>query len=285
MNLGGYSIKLIEAGDFGLDGGAMFGVVPKNLWQKAYSEADDKNRIKLSTRLMYMEGHGKKILVDTGNGTKLADKLVSIYGIDPADLGAAHKLMDVGINPDEITDVILTHLHFDHVGGATELDGKGNPVPAFRNAKYHVQKEQLDWARNPTIKDRASFMPENYEPIVNEGMLETLDGEGELFPNIHVFPIDGHTKGMQMLKISGDRDSLVYFADLAPTSAHLSLPYVMGYDNEPLKTLAEKEKYVLPAAEDKNIVVFEHDAYTKFGRLTMSDRGPKVENDSSINFD
>jgi glyoxylase-like metal-dependent hydrolase (beta-lactamase superfamily II) len=165
------------------------------------------------------------------------------------------------------------------------LDGKGNPVPAFRNAKYHVQKEQLDWARNPTIKDRASFMPENYEPIVNEGMLETLDGEGELFPNIHVFPIDGHTKGMQMLKISGDRDSLVYFADLAPTSAHLSLPYVMGYDNEPLKTLAEKEKYVLPAAEDKNIVVFEHDAYTKFGRLTMSDRGPKVENDSSINFD
>lgn len=281
MEIGGYKIRLINAGDFALDGGAMFGVVPKALWERGYHTADDKNRIKLSTRLLYLEGQGRKILVDTGNGTKLDEKSQKIYDIDPADNGPAAKLREAGLDPNTITDVILTHLHFDHVGGATEMSQTGEAVPVFPNAKYHVQKAQLDWARNPTMKDRASFMPENYEPLDADGLLHTIDGPGEIFPNIHVQPLDGHTRGMQMLQISGDGAPLVYFADLCPTHGHLKLPYVMGYDNEPLKTLEEKQKHITQAAEEGAICVFEHDAYLPYSKLMMSDRGPALDTENT----
>jgi len=285
MQIGDYQIRLIEAGNFGLDGGAMFGVVPKTLWTKAYQVPDEMNRIELSTRLLYLEGNGRKILVDTGNGTKLDEKSQKIYKINSLDRGPAEQLKSIKIDPTEITDVILTHLHFDHVGGATEYDENGVLRPTFENAKYYVQKKQLEWARNPSPKDRASFMPENYEPLVEEGLLETIEGEGELFPGIHVKPLDGHTKAMQMLTIDGKGSKdLVYFADLCPTSAHLKLPYVMGYDNYPLTTLEEKKKYLLPAAEESSIVVFEHDAFTKFGRLQIGLKGPEVVSDNAIVF-
>ncbi|GAB5465110.1 MAG: MBL fold metallo-hydrolase [Candidatus Kapaibacteriales bacterium] len=279
MVVGKYNISLINVGDFALDGGAMFGVVPKTLWSRSYEEGDYKNRISLCTRLMIIEGEGKKILVDTGNGNKLDEKSKKIYRIDDGNSSLVSILENAGHTPESFTDILLTHLHFDHVGGATVFDSNGVAVPSFPNIPHHIQKEQLDWARNPSPKDRASFMPENYEPIADAGLFDILEGAGELFPGIHVYPLYGHTKGMQMIRIDGGNEtkSLSYFADLCPTSAHLKLPYVMGYDNFPMSTMEEKNTHIVKVAEEGDIAVFEHDAYTSAAILEMTVKGPGIK--------
>ncbi|RMF33082.1 MAG: MBL fold metallo-hydrolase, partial [Chlorobiota bacterium] len=181
MKLGKYTVRLLDAGRFGLDGGAMFGVVPKPLWSKAYHPGDQVNRIPMATRLLLIEWDDRRLLVDTGNGTKLSPKLQEIYAIDTAYPALPRLLVEAGIPPESITDVVLTHLHFDHAGGATTIDGSAI-VPTFPNARYYVQADQLAWARNPTEKDRASFMPENYEPLVEAGLLDLVEGSVHLTP-------------------------------------------------------------------------------------------------------
>jgi glyoxylase-like metal-dependent hydrolase (beta-lactamase superfamily II) len=272
MKLGSYTVRLLDVGRFGLDGGAMFGVVPKPLWSKAYHPGDAVNRIPMATRLLLIEWENRRALVDTGNGSKLSPKLRDIYAIDTTFPSLEHALERAGIAPASITDVILTHLHFDHAGGATRLEGSA-AVPTFPNARYYVQADQLAWARNPTEKDRASFMPENYEPLVDAGLLDTLEGSVHLTPELSLHPVFGHTQAMQMLLLQTEDGTLFYPADLLPTHAHIPVPYVMGYDNYPLTTIREKKHWLERAASENWIVVFEHDAFIAAGTVTKTEKG------------
>lgn len=276
MIIGGYKINVIEMTTFALDGGAMFGVIPKPLWERTYTPADEKNRINMTTRLVLLEGNGKKILIDTGIGNKFDDKFGEIYKVNREESNVERALKSYGYNPDDITDVILTHLHFDHVGGATKLEN-GELIPTFKNAEYYVQQDQYKWALNPTPKDRASFIPDNYVPLLNHNRLNLIGGEGTLFPNIDVIPINGHTKAMQMVKIYDDKETLLYITDLCPTSAHILAPYFMGYDNFPLTVLEEKQIYLPVAYEDNWTIFFEHDAYTQAAKIEAAKNGFQIK--------
>jgi len=280
ITVGPYSIDLIETCRFGLDGGAMFGVVPKTLWERAYAKADDRNRIPMAAKALLIRGNDKTILVDTGNSPFMAQKLQEIYGIDFAEYTIEASLQRTGVAPEDITDVILTHLHFDHAGGAV-VERDGERLPRFPNATYYVQSAHLDWARKPSLKDRASFMSEHYEPLVNQNVLELLDGEGELFPSINLYTVHGHTPFMQVVQVGGE-GGLLYAADLMPTSAHVPLPYGMAYDNEPLKTIAEKQVYHPRMIEENWTVVFEHDALRQASKVVMGEKGAMLGEDIVI---
>lgn len=272
MFFGNYQLDLLDTGIFALDGGAMFGVVPKALWGKAYHPGDELNRIPLAARPLLIRFDDRIILVDTGNGSKMPEKLRKIYNIDTTKSSINLALQRFGLKPTDITDVILTHLHFDHSGGAAEILN-GKIQPAFPNAKYYVQKEHFDWAVKPTDKDKASFFPENYMPLSESGVLHLLDGPGELFKGISVLPVNGHTSSMQLVKITDGNESALFCADLIATSAHIPVPFVMGYDNNPLTTLEEKKKILPLAYEDRWTLIFEHDAFMQAGKVISTEKG------------
>lgn len=272
MQLGKFRINVLDTGLFHLDGGAMFGVVPKALWSKKYHIGDELNRIPLASRPLLIEFDDKKILVDTGNGNKRDEKFIDMYGIDSTKTDVVKGLIKFGISADEITDVILTHLHFDHTGGSTiQIDGK--LFPTFPNANYYVQQNHFDWALNPADKDRASFIKQDYLPLVDAGLMKFLNGEIELFDGISVIPIDGHTKALQMVSLKSGSESLLYVADLAPTSAHLAYTFGLAYDNFPLTTMNEKKKYFPQAFENDTIICFEHDAFIQACKLSDTGKG------------
>lgn len=272
MQLGKFKIDILDTGIFALDGGAMFGVVPKALWAKAYNPGDELNRIPLAAKPLLIQWDNKKLLIDTGCGDKVNEKLASIYKIDVNSSSIEKALAKFAIKREEITDVILTHFHFDHAGGATIIENN-EIIPTFPNAKYYVQAEHLKWSLSPTDKDKASFLKENYMPLINNNLIESLDGACEVFPGISVQPLYGHTKGMQIVKINDGGLSLVYFADLMPTAAHLPIPFVMGYDNFPLTTMAEKKSVLGEAYESSSILVFEHDAFLQAASITTNEKG------------
>lgn len=272
MKSGKYNIDIVHTGIFGLDGGAMFGVVPKSLWKKAYNEGDELNRIPLAAKPLLIQYDNKKILVDTGNGTKYTDKLQKIYNIDVISSDFDIALKPFGIKREEITDVILTHLHFDHAGGST-ININGEIQPTFPNAKYYVQKEQFVWGMNPRLKDKGSFMHNDFVPLKSDGMLEIIDGEGKLFDDITLYPINGHTRAMQMVHLDTGDDKFLYLCDLAPTKAHISYSYGLGYDNFPLTTIEEKQKYFPRAFEEQWTLIFEHDAFYQAGKLIDTPKG------------
>ncbi len=257
MQIGNYKLESIETGRIGLDGGAMFGVVPKVLWERS-NPADDKNRVELTTRQLLLQSDSKKIIVDTGIGEYWDDKFSKIYRIDHTQYNLTQSLEKMGLKPDDITDVILTHLHFDHTGGSTNLvDGRWQP--AFTNATYHVQKKHYEWAVEPCDKDRASFVSERFVPLREEGVLNLLAGETDFDDNIAFILIDGHTFSQQMVKISDGSDTLLYCADLMPFHTHINIPYIMAYDLQPLKTLEEKKRVLHIAAAENWKLFFEHD--------------------------
>lgn len=272
MKLGKFDIDIVDTGLFGLDGGAMFGVIPKAMWSRAYHPGDDKNRIPLSAQPLLIRWDDNIMLVDTGNGDKFNEKFAKIYDINKERSSITNALKPYGLNPDDITHVLLTHLHFDHVGGATRYEND-KLVPTFPNARHYVQKEQIEWANDPAEKDRASFQKENYDPLIGEGLLETVDGEGELFPGIKVYPVFGHTQAMQVVKISDAGDTMLYCADVMPTSAHIHVPFVMGYDNLPLETIKEKKRFLPQAYEENWTLVFEHDAFRQASKVISTEKG------------
>ncbi len=272
MKIGKFNIDVVDTGLFGLDGGAMFGVVPKALWSRAYNPGDELNRIPLAARPLLVRWDKNILLVDTGNGNKFNDKFAQIYNIDREKSSIENALKRFGLSANDVTHVILTHLHFDHAGGAT-VYRNGKPEPTFTNAKYFVQKTHLDWAKSPTEKDRASFVKDDYEPLLAEGVLDDVEGEGELLPGISVMPLFGHTKSMQLVKISDGVSSLIYVADLFPTSAHINVPFVMGYDNNPLTTIEEKKKILPRAYEEGWVIAYEHDAFTQASKVIAADKG------------
>ncbi len=272
MQIGKFKITSIETGRFALDGGAMFGVIPKSLWQRAYHKGDERNRIPLTARLLVVEWDEKKMLIDTGIGTKYDEKFANIYDIEEGKIDVEWALGEKGFTASDISDVVLTHLHFDHVGGATKIEN-GKLVPTFPNAKYHVQKEQFAWAMKPSVKDRASYTSDNYLPLEREGLLELVDGTGDLYSGIKLISTDGHTKGMQLVEIEDEGESLLYVGDLAPTTAHLPYAYGMGYDNEPLKTITEKQEHFTRAEGKNSVLFFEHDVFTIAAKIESGKRG------------
>ena len=277
MKVGAYTLTALETGRFALDGGAMFGVVPKNLWNRT-NPADDQNRIDMALRALLIQGDGKNVLVDTGMGDKYDEKTRSIYKLDHSKWTLLGSLAQQGLKPEDITHIIQTHLHFDHCGGMVTRTEAGEYVPTFPNAKIFVQKENLAWAQNPTEKDRASYLKQDWEAILANGMLETLDGPGEIFRGIELRIFHGHTRAQQLPLISASDGNRIFFcADLFPTKAHINLPWIMGYDNFPLTTLEEK-RAILPEAFESGWKLFlEHDPEEGLISIENTSKGFKAQ--------
>ena len=271
MKIGPYEIQAIETGRFALDGGAMFGVVPYVFWSKT-NPPDDRMRITLAARCLLIRGNGKIILVDDGNGTKFNDKLRDIYRLDTSRSDLLSSLRNKGVDPSEVTDVILTHLHFDHAGGSTTR-ANGALVPTFPNAKYYVQQKHWEQALAPTEKDRASFMVDDYRPLREHGVLEFVDGEFEIFPGIELLVCNGHTAAQQLPKISDGKTTLLFCCDLIPTASHVPFPYVMAYDLRPLVTIEEKKRVIPRAAEEQWLLFLEHDPDTEVITVKTGEKG------------
>jgi glyoxylase-like metal-dependent hydrolase (beta-lactamase superfamily II) len=274
MRIGRYSCRPIDTGGFALDGGAMFGVVPRALWERS-APPDEKNRISMTARALLLEGEGRKILIDTGNGGKGDEKFRSIYRIETPGSGILRALALAGVAVEEITDVVLTHLHFDHAGGATVREGE-EIRPTFPNAVYHVQREHWEAAHAPTERDRASFFSENYDPLESAGVIRFAEGNGEILPGLRVELVHGHTSAMQCPIISDGRTTLFYCADLVPMTAHVPLPWIMAYDLRPLVTLEEKRRLMARALEEEWILFFEHDPSVASGRIVRDDKGYRL---------
>jgi len=275
LKIGPYSLHALSTTSFGLDGGAMFGTVPKVLWSKT-NPADEQNRIPMDCRCLLLVSNDKKILIDTGlggdfeqkYGPKLGPKFAQMYAVESgADSGIITALSKKGLTPDDITDVILTHLHFDHAGGATKADNE-RLVPTFKNATYYIQKENLETAEAPNLREKASYYDCNFNPLIESGVLKILEGEQEILPQISCTLSHGHTKGQQNIWIGDSNKSLLYCADLIPTATHVRLPWVMGYDLNPLMIIEEKKKELTKAAEKGTHLFFEHDPYCSSAQVT-----------------
>ena len=271
MKIGDYELHSIETGRFALDGGAMFGVVPWVFWSKT-NPPDSRNRITLAARALLLIGNGKVILIDNGNGTKWPEKLKDIYRLDTTTYDLERSLKQHGVSPDEVTDVILTHLHFDHCGGSTKLEN-GKVVPMFSNAKHYVQRAHWELSQHPTEKDRGSFMAEDFLSLNDRGMLNFIDGERELFPGVGLLVCNGHTAAQQLPLISDKKTKLLFCCDLVPTLSHIPFPYIMGYDVRPLVTLEEKKRILPKAEEEKWVLFLEHDPDTEAVMLKKTEKG------------
>jgi len=275
LKIGKYKIKVLETAKFALDGGAMFGIIPKPLWQKT-NPVDSLNRVSLSSNCLLLESENKKILVDTGLGNKWDEKSKSIYNIEQIDIGIIELLKQNGISAEQITDVILTHLHFDHTGGSTRIVN-GKIVPTFSNATYYVRKRNFDWASSPSERDKGSYIKENFEPLAKEGVLKFLNDDEDFDDVISLITINGHTFGQQLIKISDSIDTLLYCGDLLPFSSHVHLPYIMGYDLQPLVTMEEKKRILNKAYEEDWQLVFEHDPSMQSAKVQRTEKSFSIK--------
>lgn len=271
MKIGPYTLHEIHAGRLGLDGGAMFGIIPKPLWERRIAP-DGRNRIPLAMRCLLLEGDGRLVLIDNGLGDKYDAKFGDIYDVDVESSNLHRSLHAAGFSEADVTDVILTHLHFDHCGGSTVRDGSGGLRVAFPNAAYHVQRSHWEWAHT-SPREGASFLSENLDPLEASGQLRFVEGAVPVLPGVEALVVNGHTRGQQLLKISDDDHTLLYAADLLPTAAHVPLLWVMAYDVAPLDTLAEKAPILERAAREGWTILFEHDTETATARIEKSERG------------
>jgi len=282
MIIGKYKLHAIQAGLFRLDGGAMFGVVPKPLWSKT-NPADERNRIDMCMRSLLLVSSEKKIIIDNGVGYKLSEKLNDIYGVDHSKFTLENELQSLGYSTEDITDVIITHLHFDHAGGSTRIDENGKIQLMFPNATYHLQRKHWDWAQNPSERDKASFFPENFNPIQQAGHLKLYDGDSKFDEQINFHTVSGHTPFMQLVTVKDDKTTLLYTADLFPMTTHLNVPYIMGYDLFPLTTLEEKKRFLPRISNENWILFFEHDPFTETCRVEMAGKGIKIIDNLELN--
>jgi glyoxylase-like metal-dependent hydrolase (beta-lactamase superfamily II) len=265
MKFGDHEIQILSDGRFRLDGGAMFGVIPKPLWERRMP-ADDRNRITLGMNCLLIQSAGKNILVETGAGDKFDAKRQDIYGIDHS-VTLLDSLGKAGLSPEDVGIVVNTHLHFDHCGWNTRRDKDGKVVPTFPHAQYYVQRGEFEHAYQPTERDWASYLPENFEPIKVSGQWVLLDGNTEIVPGVEVVRVPGHTRDMQCVRISAGDRTAIFLADLVPTTAHLPYPWIMGYDLYPLATLEQKKQWLPRALKQEWLCLFAHDPQTQAAYL------------------
>ena len=275
----------IETGNFKLDGGAMFGVVPKTIWNKT-NPADENNLIDIAARCLLIEDGKRLILIDTGMGNKQSDKFFGYYS-----LWGSHSidksLAKYGFHRDDITDVFMTHLHFDHCGGSVQWnkDKTGYEV-AFKNAKFWTNENHWEWATKPNLREKASFLSENILPIQESGQLNFIERSGNrsdgIFENIKVLFVDGHTDSMMIPHIQYKGKTLVFMADLLPSVGHIPLPYVMGYDTRPLITMTEKNQFLRDAVENEYVLFLEHDSVNECCTLHQTEKGIQLNETFSL---
>jgi glyoxylase-like metal-dependent hydrolase (beta-lactamase superfamily II) len=276
------NLHTINTGFFKLDGGAMFGVVPKTIWNKT-NPADENNLCTWAMRCLLVEDNGRLILIDTGIGNKQDARFFSHYYLH-GDASLDSSLSEIGFHADDITDVFLTHLHFDHVGGAVKRDGE-KLLPAFKNATYWSNKQHWDWAVDPNDREKASFLKENILPIQESGQLKYIgtDDGLEFTKDFDLRFVFGHTDAMMLPLISYKGKKILYMADLLPSVGHLPIPYIMAYDMFPLKTLYEKKIFLNEALENEYILYFEHDPVNECCTLQQTEKGIRVKDIFKLN--
>lgn len=278
-------LHVIETGFFKLDGGAMFGVVPKSLWQKT-NPADDNNMCSWALRCLLIEDGPRLILIDCGIGDKQSEKFFSHYFLH-GEANLFSSLNRLGFHPDDITDVVLTHLHFDHCGGAIAWNNTKNGYrPVFKNATYWSNEQHWAWATQPNPREKASFLSENILPIQESGQLKFIERTGDftknVFPGIDMSFVDGHTESMMIPHLHYKGRTVVFMADLLPSVGHIPLPYVMGYDTRPLQTLVEKERFLQEAVEKQYVLFLEHDSENQCCTLANTERGIRLDSTFSL---
>jgi glyoxylase-like metal-dependent hydrolase (beta-lactamase superfamily II) len=264
----------IDAGNLKLDGGAMFGVVPKVMWQKLYP-ADENNLCNWSMRCLLVDTGDRKILIDTGMGNKQDAKFFSHY--HPNGGNIHDSLINAGYTENDITDVIHTHLHFDHVGGSIKYNKNKQLTLTFPNAKYWVSRQQWDWAENANRREKASFLKENIMPIKELGALNIIEEETELYPGIEIRLFHGHTAGQIIPFIKYKNTTVCYMGDLLPSTAHIPMPYILAYDTRPLVTLEDKKRFYDEAVANNYVLFFEHDLYNECCTLKNTEKGVRVD--------
>ncbi len=277
LTLGRYRLAAILDGTFAVDGGAMFGVVPRPLWEKQ-ARPDGRNRIRLAARCLLAldEAARRAILVDDGLGDKLDPKRTDLYAVDRSGGGVDAALAEVGLARRDITDVVLTHLHFDHVGGTTRRGPGGSLELAFPSATFHVQRRHWQWAHAPSEKDAAAYRAEDFALLEHAGRLHLIEGEGELFPDLELIVSEGHTVAQQLPRFHGAGTHLTHCGDVIPMRAHVRVPWVMAYDLHPLTTMEEKKMLLAEALEDDGLLFFGHDPEVAACRLHEEDGHPAV---------
>ena len=259
MKIGKYNLYSVETSEFGLDGGAMFGIIPKPVWEKKVS-ADELNRVNMVTRSLLLVSDEKKILIDTGNGTKWEEKYKQIYDINTDQYNIEKSLGKYGFSSEQITDVICTHMHFDHIGGNTKIKS-GEVVPTFPNAKYWISEENWKLANHPSQKDAGSFIEHDWKVLAENQMIEIIDGREPFIEGIETFVTHGHTPGLLHPIVSDGSNKLFYGADIFPMVAHIPIPWVMAYDVQPVVTMEEKQKLLQKMEREDWILFFEHDPH------------------------
>ncbi|HEX4899199.1 MAG TPA: MBL fold metallo-hydrolase [Pyrinomonadaceae bacterium] len=258
MQFGDYRVEIIPDTEFRLDGGAMFGVVPRNLWAKV-CPPDEQNRIRMNMNCLFIETATEKILIETGIGEKWSAKHSAMYGINRERSLADSLRAITGYGPEAITIVINTHLHFDHAGGNTILNDDGEAVPAFPNARYFLSQAEYEHAEQPSERDRASYFPENWRPAYNNGQVEMKPADYEVISGLRMETYPGHNRSMQCWRLEREGRTLFGFADLVPMRAHVSLPWIMGYDLYPVETLESKKKLLPQAVRESWSCLFYHE--------------------------
>ncbi|MEM8926595.1 MAG: MBL fold metallo-hydrolase [Bacteroidota bacterium] len=277
----------IETGNFKLDGGAMFGVVPKALWTKT-NPADGNNMIDIAARSLLIEDGSRLILIDTGLGSKQSDKFFGYYHLW-GEHSLDNSLKNAGFHRDDITDVFLTHLHFDHCGGSIQWNNdRTGYEPAFKNAIFWTNKEHWEWATNPNAREKASFLKENLLPMQESGQLSFVSRNNQNFVEeselgFGVLFVDGHTEKQMLPHIGYRGKTLVFTADLIPTAGHVPLPYVMGYDTRPLLTLREKANFLEKVVDKDYLLFFEHDAHNEICALKQTEKGVRIARTYTFN--
>ena len=281
--LGDFRIHALETGTQRLDGGAMFGVVPKPLWERRIP-ADERNRIPLALRCLLVETRDELVLIETGLGNKESEKFIQIYGVDnvpPAGSDDPDRLHTAiraaGHSPSEVTRVVNTHLHFDHAGGNTFRDAEGEIRLAFPGARHHVQRGEWEYAHHTNERTQASYLPYNFQPVADAGRFDFLDGECEVVPGVSVILTPGHTPYHQSVLVRSGDETACFLADVIPTMAHLPLPWIMGYDLEPLVTLESKRALLRRAVEERWLLVSVHDPTRPWGYAAAGDREVTLE--------
>lgn len=274
MQLGPFELISLSDGRFRLDGGAMFGVVPKPLWERR-APADDRNRIQLALRPLLVRTGTHNVLIDAGVGDKMGPKDVDIYALERT-RHLDHGLADVGLSAADIDVVVATHLHFDHVGGLTAL-ADGEVRPRFPNARHFIRRDEWEDATHPHERNRASYLADNFLPLVDAGLVEWIEEDGELLPGISVERTGGHTMHHQLVRITGGGRTAVFVADLMPTTAHVSEPWIMGYDLHPVDTLFAKKRFLAEAIPGEYVIFFEHDPEVAAGIIRQDGKRKIVE--------